>query len=101
MPVLFTEARQIRHTQRRLLDVLGLLLARVQGKMPVSGVVYYGHECKASTVRLTTGLKSAVAIAEDLVGMHQAAASQLLVEVERDTRSFEMHCPPRSAPTAR
>jgi predicted RecB family nuclease len=72
VPVLFTEAGRIRHTQRRLLEVLALLLARVQGKMPASGVVYYGHECKASTVRLTTGLKSAVAIAEDLVRTHQA-----------------------------
>jgi hypothetical protein len=37
----------------------------------------------------------------EVTRLNQAAASQLLVEVKRDTRSFETHCPPRSAPTAR
>jgi predicted RecB family nuclease len=93
VPVLFTEDRRIRQSHRRLLEVLSLLLSRVQGKMPRSGVVYYGHECKATTIRLTTGLKSAEAIDEDLVRMCQAeTAPSLLLNEHCPVCEFRQQC---------
>ena len=52
IPVLFTEGRQIRKPQRALLDVYALLLSRVQGRLPASGIVWHGDECLATRVRL-------------------------------------------------
>ena len=34
LPVLFHEGRQVGKVQRRLLELLGLLLSRIQGRMP-------------------------------------------------------------------
>jgi hypothetical protein len=55
-----------------VLEVLGLLLSNVQGKAPDRGVVYHGHECKMTTVRLTAGLKTAEALVEDLLRIRLA-----------------------------
>jgi predicted RecB family nuclease len=85
VPVLFTEARRIRKTQRRLLEVLGLLLSPVQGKMPGHGVVYYGHECKPTIVHFTKSMKSAEALLEDLLRIHQTEPAPSLLLNE--------HCP--------
>src|SRR5258706_65809 len=40
VPVLFCEHRRIRKIHRTLLEVLGFLLSRVQGKVPSTGVIF-------------------------------------------------------------
>ena len=52
IPVLFAEGRQIRKEQRALLGVYGLLIARLQGRAPGSGIIWHGKQCQATRVRL-------------------------------------------------
>src|SRR5262245_1411582 len=42
IPVLFCEGQQVRKGQRALLDAYGLLLVRLQGQAPASGIVWHG-----------------------------------------------------------
>jgi predicted RecB family nuclease len=79
VPVLFTEAYRVRQHHRCLLEMLGLILSRLQGKKPDRAVVYYGPECKVTTIRLSTGLKSAQTIDEDLASMRRAESTPTLV----------------------
>jgi predicted RecB family nuclease len=46
-----------------MLEVLGLLLSRIQGIMPTSGVIFHGHEVAVIKVRLKPGLP----VAKDLI----------------------------------
>jgi len=41
-PVLFYEGRHIRKAQRLLLETLGLLLSRIQGRAPSCGIIFTG-----------------------------------------------------------
>ena len=50
-PVLFHEGRQVHEPQRLMLEVLGALLAPVQGKAPDRGVICRGPDCSATTVQ--------------------------------------------------
>jgi hypothetical protein len=52
IPVLFAEGRQIRKEQRALLGVYGLLIARLQGRAPGSGIIWHGKQCQATRVPL-------------------------------------------------
>src|SRR5262249_43904073 len=51
VPMLFHEGPKVRKEQRRLLELQGLLLSQVQGRMPASGMVWHGKECRATRVR--------------------------------------------------
>ena len=44
VPMLFHEGRKVGKEQRLLLDVYGLLLSRIQGRMPADGIVWHGKE---------------------------------------------------------
>src|SRR5262249_27704996 len=59
-PVLFTEGRQVRKPQRALLHVYALLLSRLQGRLPASGIVWHGDECRPTRVRLNSDPHKAV-----------------------------------------
>ena len=85
VPVLFTEAKQVQQSHRYVLEVLGLLLSHVQGRVPANGVVYYGHECRTATVRFTNGLKAAEALVEDVLRMRRAETAPNL--------RLNDHCP--------
>jgi len=51
IPILFHEGRKIGKDQRLLLEVSGLLLSQIQGRLPAFGVVWHGRDCKATRVR--------------------------------------------------
>jgi len=57
--MLFTEGRQIRGEQRFLLELYGLLLSRLQGRLPDSGIIWHGQACQATKVRLSSELRRA------------------------------------------
>src|SRR5262249_34926989 len=59
VPMQFHEGRAVRRDQRLLLDLYGLLLSRIQGRIPVSGVVWRGQECRPTRVRLHPDLREA------------------------------------------
>lgn len=69
LPVTFCEYRRIRKAQRILLEVLGLLLSRIQGKAATSGLIYHGRDCAATVVRFTTGLQAAEDLLDDVARM--------------------------------
>jgi predicted RecB family nuclease len=52
IPVLFSESRQVRKGQRALLNVYGVLLSRLQGRPPGSGIIWHGKECRATRTRV-------------------------------------------------
>jgi predicted RecB family nuclease len=66
VPVLFYERRRISKIQRTLLEVLGLLLSRAQGKAPSNGVIFHGSDCRSTVVRFTTGLQAAQKLLNDV-----------------------------------
>jgi predicted RecB family nuclease len=57
VPMLFHEGRKIGKEQRLLLELYGLLLSRLQGQMPSSGIIWHGRECRTTRVRLNADLR--------------------------------------------
>src|SRR5689334_7587815 len=57
-PVLFYEGHHIRKAQRTLLETLGLLLSRIQGRAPSRGIIYHGSDGTATTVRFSADFDS-------------------------------------------
>jgi predicted RecB family nuclease len=57
IPALFHEGRKLNKGQRLQLELFGLLLSQVQGRLPASGVVWHGRECRASKVRLNPDVR--------------------------------------------
>ena len=84
-PVMFGDARRVRKSERYLLATLGVLLSRIQGTTPGSGIVYLGRDCAMTTIRL---------------GASTRAADDLIRDAERMQRSetppklrLNDHCP--------
>jgi predicted RecB family nuclease len=84
-PVLFYEGRHIRKAQRLLLEVLGLLLSRVQGKTPSRGVIYHGSEGTPTMVRFSADLKAAEILLSEILRMQQGDVAPKLL--------LNDHCP--------
>jgi predicted RecB family nuclease len=57
VPMLFHEGRKVGKEQRLLLELYGLLLSRLQGQIPPSGIIWHGKECRATRVRLNADLR--------------------------------------------
>lgn len=66
VPMLFFEGRQIRKQQRALLDVYALLLSRLQGRAPSSGVIWHGPECRAARMQLKADPRKTERLLEEL-----------------------------------
>jgi predicted RecB family nuclease len=78
-PMLFTEGRQVRKQQRALLDVYGHLISRLQGRVPGSGIIWHGKECRATRVYLNPDPRKAERLLEELRQMQVAEAPLRLV----------------------
>jgi predicted RecB family nuclease len=59
IPLLFYEGGKVGKRQKLLLEILGLLLSQIQGRLPAYGVVWHGRECKLARVRLSQHLRRA------------------------------------------
>ncbi|MGE5296271.1 MAG: TM0106 family RecB-like putative nuclease [Solirubrobacterales bacterium] len=57
VPMLFHGGRKVNKEQRLLLELFGLLLSQVQGRLPASGVVWHGRACRASKLRLNPDVR--------------------------------------------
>jgi predicted RecB family nuclease len=79
VPVLFCGGRQIRKQQRALLDVYGLLLTRLQGRPPGSGIIWHGRQCQATRIRLNADPRKAERLLEELRQMRGGEAPPRLV----------------------
>jgi len=79
LPMLFTEGRQIRREQRLLLALYGLLLSRLQGRIPDSGIIWHGQACHATKVRLSPELRRADQCLRDVQALAKAMAPPPLI----------------------
>ncbi len=68
VPVLFHEGEKVRKEQRLLLEVYGVLLARIQGRTPGHGFVLHGKEGRPSKVRFNPDPRKAERVLRDLQG---------------------------------
>jgi predicted RecB family nuclease len=92
IPVLFHEAEQVGKEQRLLLEVYALLLSRVQGRTPGSGIVWLGKECRATKVRLGTDPRKAEQILRDLEQMRDGEPPRLLLNGHCEVCEFRRRC---------
>jgi predicted RecB family nuclease len=71
-PVMFSDARRVRKSERRLLAMFGVLLSRIQGRVPGSGAFYLGRDCALTTIRFGTTLRAAEDLLRDIERMQRA-----------------------------
>jgi predicted RecB family nuclease len=79
VPVLFCAGRQVRKEIRGLLDIYGLVLARLQGMAPRTGEIWHGNPCRATRVRLNPDPVKPARLVEELRQMQVAKAPPRLV----------------------
>ena len=77
--MLFHEARKVGKEQRLLLEIYGLLLSRIQGQMPSSGIIWHGKECKTTKVRLNGDLRKTERLLREVKEMVNAESPPKLM----------------------
>ncbi len=93
VPMMFYEGRTIRKPQRRLLEVLALLLAGVQGRAPGAGIIYHGSECTATKIRFASGLEAAEELLDEVTRLQRnEAAPKLLLNDHCGVCEFRRRC---------
>jgi predicted RecB family nuclease len=66
IPILVFEGEKVREEHRRLLEVYALVLGKVQGAEPRSGVIIHGRECRSTKVQFKAGLVRASRTLEEV-----------------------------------
>jgi predicted RecB family nuclease len=85
VPILFHEGRQVRKEQRQLLEALGLLLSKLQGRMPGYGIVWHGDDCRTTRVHLRADVRAGEKLLQEIHEACTAGAGPRLV--------LNSHCP--------
>jgi predicted RecB family nuclease len=85
LPVLFHEGRQVKKEQRLLLEVYGMVLSSIQGRVPTYGVVWHGRQCKGTRVRLNPDHRKAEQVLRALMGLASSGSPPRLL--------LNDHCP--------
>ncbi len=92
VPMLFHGGGSVRAEQRRLLEVYGLLLARIQGRTPESGVVWYGRECRATKLRLSPDPRTAERLLREVEQARDAGPPRLILNDHCQVCEFRQRC---------
>jgi len=79
IPILFSEGEKVRKVQRLLLELYGLLLARLQGHMPTHGIIWQGPEGQTRKVRLNADLRKTERLLRELKEMSGAESPPKLI----------------------
>src|SRR5262245_60311944 len=79
IPLLIYEAQKVRKEQRILLELYALLLARLQGRAPTTGIVWCGSDCRVTKVRLNRGVRKAESLLAEVKRIHGAEAPPRLI----------------------
>jgi predicted RecB family nuclease len=79
VPMLFHEGRKVGKEQRLLLELYALLLSRLQGQMPPSGIIWHGKECRTTRVRLNADLRSTERLLREVKEIASAEAPPKLI----------------------
>jgi predicted RecB family nuclease len=93
LPMLYSEGHHIRREQRFMLTLYGIFLARLQGRMPDSGIIWHGPACHATKVRLSPDLRRAEQCLREVQEMAQAVAPPpLLLNSHCQVCAFRQRC---------
>ena len=79
VPMLFHEGQKVGKKQRLLLEIYGLLLSRLQGQMPSSGIIWHGRECRTTKVRLNGDLRKTERLLREVKEMVNAQSPPKLI----------------------
>jgi predicted RecB family nuclease len=85
VPMLFHEANAVGKAQRLLLELLGWILSRSQGRLPAYGIVWHGRECKVTKVRLNPDTQRSERLLRELKEMASPGLPPSLI--------LNNHCP--------
>ena len=93
VPMLFHEARNVGKQQRLLLELYGLLLSRLQGQMPSSGIIWHGKGCRTTRVRLNGDLRKTERLlreAKDILNL--PSSPRLMLNDHCEVCEFRQRC---------
>ncbi|HEX4921735.1 MAG TPA: Dna2/Cas4 domain-containing protein, partial [Candidatus Bathyarchaeia archaeon] len=79
VPMLFHEGLKVGKEQRLRLEIYGLLLSRLQGQMPSSGIIWHGKECRTTRVRLNGDLRKTERLLREVKEMVNAQSPPKLM----------------------
>ena len=79
IPILFHESRKVGKEQRLLLEVYGLLLSQIQGRLPAYGLVWHGRECKTTKVRPSPDVRKTDRLLQEVKEMARGGAAPRLI----------------------
>jgi predicted RecB family nuclease len=92
VPMLFHGGGAIRAGQRRLLELYGMLLSRMQGRTPGSGIVWYGRECIATKVRLSPDPRTAERLLRKVERARDGGPPRLILNDHCQVCEFRERC---------
>jgi predicted RecB family nuclease len=78
-PVMFSDARRVRKSERHLLAMYAMLVSRIQGVAPVGGIFYLGPDCALTTVRFGTALRAGEDLLRNVERMERTEAPPKLL----------------------
>lgn len=79
IPFLYCDHRNIRKEQRALLDVLGLVLSRLQDRFPQVGIAWFGEACQSTRVCLTSDIRKVSRLLAGIRNVRGSAAPPQLI----------------------
>jgi predicted RecB family nuclease len=85
VPMLFHEGQKVGEEQRLLLELYGLILSQIQGRLPVNGLVWHGRDCKGMRVKLNSDVRRAARLLQEVKEMANSGSPPKLM--------LNNHCP--------
>jgi predicted RecB family nuclease len=93
VPVLFHEGERPVREQRALLELLGLVLAEVQGREPGWGVLVHGQGCEVRRVKLGTGVRRARRVLQEVRDLRGVSTPpRMLLNAHCPACEFRQRC---------
>ena len=92
-PMMIYEGSRIRKEQRLFLDLCAAFLLKCQSIVPTVGIIWYGNNCKLSTIRLNTDSQKVKQIQLDLKRISTGEiAPELILNNHCQMCEFKDHC---------
>jgi predicted RecB family nuclease len=92
IPMLVSGAGRVRKEHKLLLEVYALVLSRYQGAVPGRGLIWYGRECRATSVRLDPGRGEAKRTLSEVEKLCSGEAPTLFLNEHCSICEFRQRC---------
>jgi predicted RecB family nuclease len=79
VPILFHEGHTVGKDQRLLLEVYGVLLSQIQGRLPSNAVVWHGRECRSTKIKLNADMRRAERLIREVKELASADSPPRLI----------------------